>query len=752
MGRLKLLLGKRSGSAPPEPSVGDFFVDALGGNDAAAGSELAPFRYIPGDPAAGAGVAAMALAAGDIVSLKRGQRHRPASYASRDSSHIQLKASGASGSPIVYQAYGSGAAPKVSGDEVISSWAPATEAEVGYNPLWADIDVASVTGVSDVCQMLFEGDDFHVPAQWPTGNDIYSFNRVTPGISNCLTVSVADFPTKVVTGANDSGGSGRKLVTLISDTGTGNFKDHYTADGAPVPGAARIVCFMSGAQYTEWDITGYDVATGAVTFTIPNGSTALHVSGSSSGLFRYAMRYNPFDIRKPGQYGWGPDVAGVRKLYGMFRGSAERSLARSIPNGVRLTRDYITLKDLDLARFGGAAGQAILQTSVEGARQNLSLDSVVIEQCANQSGNWLIYLSQTGGLNDSTFTNIRFEDCLYNGGIALVNCSNVVVDGFEQREEGRTPIYVAGTSQDIAVRNFNVSDWGSAHGNGPSPYEKAQRVTFENGYAMARPRGLSTQTTLTEAEGDRDLIIRNFISTTRKPLSGAFSESNLAWQGATGERGTLVEGVIFGISPSVLHPSAGGAASTGMIIRNAVISSLVCNELPGISFENCLIFQESGGGITSVTAKGATDLGGVVYATSDSWNGVITEAMQQALTRNVGGSGYTARSLGHGDYPWVVPGHGTGFALEDCRLLSNVFRAYRDVGDTLSSVIQTQPGSVITIPASHDGALFALWKGQISCAELLPPGTYTLPILQTNAHPHRTGPSTLLTLITVTMI
>lgn len=747
MSRLRM-----KGGQPIAPPASGRYVNILG-SDASAGSGAAPWRYVPRDPAAGGAVPSYVLAAGEHAYLARGQRHRPASYASRGSSHLQLAASGTSGSQIVYEAYGAGANPKLSGDEAVTGWSAATSGDVGGNPSWASIQKADVSGLVDLSQAIFEGDDYLVPAQWPTPGDPYSFNRVTSGLSGYLTLSVAEWASKVTYGANDSGGAGYKTVTLVSDTGTGNFKDHYaTAESAPVPGAARIVCFMTGARYTEFDITGYDVATGTVSFKIGNTSN-LHVSGSSSGLMRYAMRYNPFDIRKVGQYGWGPDAAGVRKAYGMFRGSAERSVGRSIPYGVKLTRDYITLKNLDIERFGGSLGQAVMQTSVEGTRAGLTLENVTVRQCANQNSNWLLYFNAPGGSNGMTFTNLEVVDCPYSGAIALVNCANVVIDGFIQRVEGRTPLYFGGTANNNTVRNFIVSDWDSAHGNGVAIYEKARDITLENGYAMNRPRGLSVQTTLTVGEGDRNNTIRNFVSTTKKPLPGAFSESNYALQGGDGERGSLIEGCIFGISPTLLHPGAGAPASTGMVIRNCVISSLVCAELPGISFESCLIFKESGGGITGIEAKGGTVIGNVVFDVGGSWQGVITEAMQQALTRNPGGVGYTQRSLGPASLPWVIPAYGAAFALADCALTTTTIRAGRDAEDTFASVVATQPGSAISLPAGQgSNDLFGLWKGQVYALAPLTAGAYNLHVLQTNAHPNLTGPATRTTIIAVTVI
>lgn len=747
MSNLRLRL--RGGGQVPAPPPPGRYVNT-GGSDAAAGSIEAPWKYIPSDPAAGATVAAYVPSPGETINLARGQRHRPASYTDRDTSHIQLKASGTSGSPIVYQAYGSGSNPKLSGDEPIASWSAATSADVDDNPFWANIQKSSVSNVTDLCQGIYEGDDYLVPAQWPTPNDPYSYNRCTPGLSGNLVVAVADYATKVHQGADGSGGTGLAACWVISDTGSNNLKDHYADGGAPIPGSARIVCFMAGARYQEFDITSYDVATGTVYFNIAN-NLDLHVSGSTSGLFRFAIRYNPFDIRKVGQYGWGPDEAGTRAVFGAFRTSDERSFARSIPYAIRLTRDYISFKDVDVERFGGNAGQAVFQFANEGGRRDLTIEGMTVRQSLNQNGNYLLYLNNsTSGIQNVTITDLVVEECHNTGGIGLVFASNCTVDGYTQRIEGRTPVYFGGNSHDCVFRNFNLSDWDSAHSNGPSLYQDVYNITVEYGYCMARPRGLSTQTTLA-APTPRNNVIRGLVSTTRKLLPGAFSEARQSWEGATGERGTLVEGCIFGISPAALHPSAGGAASTGMIIRNCVISSLVCAELPGISFENCLIFRESGGGISDVVAKGATDLGGVVYDTGGSWDGVITVAMQQALTRNVGGVGYTARQLGPDFLPWHVPAYGEAFELSDCALTTTKFRANMDAEDVLASVVATQPGSTISLPTGlGDNDLFGLWKGQIYPLSPIAASTRYIHILQTNTHPDLTGPTTKTTIIQIT--
>lgn len=722
--------------------VGPYYVDASAGSDSNDGSSGNPWKHIPGDPAGGGVIPAFNVLGDGFTYMKKGQRHYPASYVSRNASHLQLLRSGASGDVITYGAYGSGDLPAITGDEVLDSWSSAASVDVFGNTNYTNIQKKAVSGVTDLHTFIYEDDDYLAPAQWPTPTNPHDFQRTTAGAPWFLTISDTDYATKVSVGSSDSGGSGYKACYIISDSGTNNCKDRY--DATSTPQGYKVAVYLAGARLDEFTIDTYEVSTGKISFKIPN-NLSLHTSSTTSGFMRYAIRYNPYDIRVAGQFGYSRDLATV---YGHFKGSGTRAIAR-LTNGVTLNKDYLTFDSLKIANFGITEGQAMLQS---GTRTGITLSNVELKHIMNSTGNWALYLnSSENSFTDLTITDLRIIDCPQIGGVGLVNVSNATIDGLYQRHEGRTSLYIGGTSHDIVVQNIDLSDQDSSHGNGPSIYQNAYNITIDKCYAMARPRGFSIQTTLSGTP--RNNRIKNSVSTTRKLFDSIpYSESRLSFQGATGETDTIIEGCIFGISPFNIHPSAGGAASTGMIIRNCVISSLTAAELPGISFENCLIFQESGGGLLSLSGTGATDLGGNVFSASDTWDGVITVAMQQALTRNIGGSGYTQRSLGHDDYPWVIPAYGASFPLSDCYLTTTEVRAGKIAGDTFASVVGTQPGSTISLPAAGDNALFGMWKGQLYFLSTAVAGTYDVHILQTNSHPDLTGSTTKTTVITVTVL
>jgi hypothetical protein len=102
-----------------------YYVSSSAGSDANAGTEAAPWRTL-------AKINASTFAPGDVILLKRGDVWQES---------LVPPSSGGSGSPIVFDAYGSGAPPTISGYQDLPAWtlvsgnvwsAPATASGMNY--------------------------------------------------------------------------------------------------------------------------------------------------------------------------------------------------------------------------------------------------------------------------------------------------------------------------------------------------------------------------------------------------------------------------------------------------------------------------------------------------------------------------------------------------------------------------------------------------------------------------------------------
>ena len=734
------------------------FYTSTSGSDAANGTTTGtPWAHIAGDEGASTPVSVFNVLADGSNLLNKGQRHRSPTFGAR-TTHFKPRGAGTSGHLVTYGAYGSGADPVIDGSEVQPSWSAAASGDVYANPNLANIVKKTVTGVTAYQTTIFEGDTYHAPAQWPSPSNPYDFGRSYNGTDAFKSLTEAEWAAGVTQGANNSHSTGYKSCTiqhadLLAHYGSIDIKDYV------------VVVFMNGSRLNEYVIDNYDTPTGRIDFHIANAEN-LHGAldtppGSntdSSGLFLFAVRYCPFDIRKAGQYGY--DKAKTVAMFHPF-GSAERSISR-LTYGMALDKSYLKLENMRFERFGTASGGAMVTTTGV-AVSGFQINNLKLRQIFNTSGNMVMYFTDT--VEDFAFTNIDIADCPRNGGLTMTKASNGTIDGFRMRHEGRSSLYFAGLGETVAANNITVTDLDvcdqdNVHGNGLVIYQDANHITTDGFLGMNRPRGVSVQPHSVSGQpledyvlASRGNVIRNFVITTKNahPDAVPTGAANYAWQGAYGETGGLVE---IGISGDMLmHPSVGLPASTGMIMRNLVISSLLVAELPGVIMENCLIFNEKGSGKTSLPS-GATDAnpGSVVFAPTDSFDGTITVAMQQALTRNTGGSGYTTRTLGTTANPWVIPAYGDTFTLIDLNTTTTELKIGQRAGDTFTSVLNSRPGSTIALPAGvTDNDDFTMTKGQIAPVANLTAGTYSVTVRETNVTGSNTGATTHDTVFTFTV-
>ena len=94
----------------------DYYVDATGGDDGDDGSMSTPWQTV-------SQVNGSTFSAGDNIYFKKGEVWRET---------LDLPSSGSSGSPITFGAYGSGAKPRITGADVVSSFSAVTS-EIGHN-------------------------------------------------------------------------------------------------------------------------------------------------------------------------------------------------------------------------------------------------------------------------------------------------------------------------------------------------------------------------------------------------------------------------------------------------------------------------------------------------------------------------------------------------------------------------------------------------------------------------------------------
>jgi len=158
-------------TTPSSPSYRAYYVDFLSGNDSNDGtSEAAPWRTI-------AKVNSSSFASGDHILFKRGDTWREL---------LAISSSGAAGNPIVVDAYGSGAAPIISGADLIppTAWTQCSscpskvwQAQVSTQPNIVMFNGTSGTAESSMSGLTAAGDWY-----WKA-NVLYVWCATSPGAS-----------------------------------------------------------------------------------------------------------------------------------------------------------------------------------------------------------------------------------------------------------------------------------------------------------------------------------------------------------------------------------------------------------------------------------------------------------------------------------------------------------------------------------------------------------------------------------------
>ena len=724
---------------------GNYYVDASAPNDNADGASAgAAWLHAPNDPGAGGVVNIFVPLAGAAVNFAKGGRHRPASFSGRNhgisfspnpnpNMHLFAPAAGASGNPVTYAAYGSGAAPIIDGSEVIASWSAATSGDMGTNPNYSNCQKTTLAAAVYFNRLVSEAGTRLYPACWPVPGNIAGFDNSDSGTDAFNDEGVSTGPGGVsavfTEGAPNSGGTGFKVCSysggaVLSRYGSVSIKDY------------KIVCRMAGNQIEEFDILTHVTGTGAFTFNIPNASS-LYAS-TSSAHFLWQVRYHPFDLRKTGQYAYN---SARTVAFGHFT-SGERGVAR-LSDGIVLNKSYITLRDLQFSRFAlGGAGHAILNPDYQPI-DGVVLSNLTITQCTDTNREGVIRVQ--GGGSGWALSDITMTDNITQAGLQCGNLNSSTFTRIYFRNGGRTAWYSGGNSHGNMVTDLDAADNGAIHGNGWSSYQQTYGNTLQQFLLTNHANPITAQGDAPKSA--QHTIVNGVLCGRRQPTGAPTPVSQFAMRiDGYGLSDSLVEGVVVGLGGPYIGPN-----NDGLVLRNCVFTKFNAVSLAALNhvkFENVLVLSNNGN-VTSSNYLANIDPAsfGVTFASGAEWNGTISQTMQQTLTRDGNTSNYLDRNIGLSTVSgraWTVPAYGSSFSLSDCFLSSSASRSGVQADVDQGMVMGTQPGSVLSLPTGvADNNLFVLTNGMWSWASAAPAaGTYTMTVRQTNSHPNLLGSGT----------
>jgi hypothetical protein len=246
-----------------------YYVDFDGGDDARDGtSAAAAFKHAPGDGAAAGQAAAVRLAPGDTVLFKGGVHYR---------STVTVSAAGAEGKPVMYLGdsdgkFGTGRAIIEGGEPVLEWRKVASAAEVGGNPNWKNLYVATIDSRHTFFTFsLYQGDTVLTCAQDPNPADPFYHDRLDTWL-----------PQQ----------AGQVSMTPITITDTAYFtqKDKSYFDGA------YAAVWVRPAVINYRRITAYDPASNTITFEKLEGRLY------ENSRAKYSVINSPKFLDRPGEY------------------------------------------------------------------------------------------------------------------------------------------------------------------------------------------------------------------------------------------------------------------------------------------------------------------------------------------------------------------------------------------------------------------------------------------------------------------
>lgn len=782
------------------------YIDPNSGNDVTGdGTTVKPFQHIPGDPGASGVVPAFNIAAGGFVKLRTGT-YRPLTYTGRlNNSIIQTTSLGTSGN-LVTIAADAGATPIIDGTVPITT-SPITSADTGgawENPNRANLRKA--VGLTGTRMPPVDGSDWMFAAQFPN-----PFNPADCGLTylandGFIALTNADLTAGVLTqgqtGQYDQYGDAFVSTSTMSRDGVNTqvsshkitythpaIRDHYSADNIVLSNnsSARAVVHIGGNRLNELRIFNHNPATGYFECYMPDSVTLfLPTQYQTSWL---AVRYHPYDIRKPGQYAF--NSAG--DIYGHWATTTYGRLSPDLGWAWAPTNDYNAIDGLTL-RGVGNAGTGVTGGSYGGAisdmagtstaRKGLKVLNTHITQCvANNQNGRLIVLNAgaPGNYTTGLMQNLTIDNCQTSAGVNA--SSQVAFDGLYVRDLDGTVFF---TSIDLTAyggithKNLDFCDMQGVHANGVAAYLKTGGHTFTQ--MLMLNLGIPFSTQGGDGSSTRSNTFKNGYFLPRRgytdPATGAFTAptSGYTWQFDYAETGMLAEGLLCA-GPAAYGRSTGtNIPSTGGVVKNCVFFDFIAQlDVAGLTFQDCLFccmtnqssYVRSISDITG-TGRGGTDGGGNVFLPAGTFvsTGFLTSDMQKALTYNRAGGNYLPRNIGleptafNGvSKPLIVPAFGASFQMTDQPIwlsTSTVRKTFRPGAD-FAVLGCPFPDVTATLPSGQgDNALFSLNGCYVSFGTTAGTGgvatTLHLVVDFTTTNSHVTGSPTIRVTFPITVV
>ena len=676
----------------------------------------------------------LGITGGGEIRLKAGQRHRPESFASARTL-VDFQSSGTSLSPLKIRSFGTGARPILDGSVIVSGWSAVSSGEVFSNANSASIEKMTTPPTLHRNQFPVAGAGMLWPAQWPVPSANDAIDSSGTGFDAFNRYDSSTFASRV-----SSVGSSAPYTITITDPAIA------VRYGANSP-KGYVVAFRAVPNVTsEAIITAYNQGSSSITFT----SNLPAQAPQTNAPFYFAIRFHPLDITRAGQYAWllnGSDV--ITNLAGWFP-SGERAVTYC-SSIITSDVDYINIDGVDMSRVAANPADApnarasfIMQPQSGGVADYLTVKNSKMTQAYDPDRTGAIAVHGGSTSDNWVIEDIEFDDIITQSGIRGNGLQGATIQRINVKRNGRTGIYLAQVNN--TVRDVDVSDNISVHGNGITTYVQARNCLIENVTSLGNTNPATSQVD-TYTSGDiKANIWRSLVATgMRRPDGGTETAWGIRFDG--GDTNTLMEMIVsYGCNSGGMVLSGTAGSNSGMTIRRAALQSLgtTSNGLNGITLDRVLLCGTHAGLTTlaDYTAAGATVINCEID-TNQTWNGCLTLKQQRYLTWASGSPGsevYESFVLGDSRYNWVVPAYGTIGAMVDLGLTRTSVYAGHQAGKTIGCVVRPRPGSTLSLPSAGDNALFGIDRGNVYPLSNLTTGNKTL-VLRENNVDATNGPS-----------
>lgn len=485
---------------------------------------------------------------------------------------------------------------------------------------------------------------------------------------------------------------------------------HY---GSFSPVGAWVGLLTGSVQTVYGRIVNYDQANSFIEFTYGNGSGA----SPSTNLPVWNIRGCPFDLRKVGQYAWSADGQVLFAKFPANSTLAKRSIARQ-QKGVFLDGKWNTTK-VGFARTACWIGQSYPALQINAA-DNALFEDVFIKQLIDPDrGNSIQDTPALASSTGLTFLRLKIEENNNKRGIALSRVYSSLIDSPDIAECGRTNIYFDGAtgtaSHGNTVRNANVPNNASVHGNGASVYPNAYNITFDRcawlgqcGYVMTLQSG-----PLDRTNAYRNCISSNYRTPSTNPV-GVY-EIPVSNYYAYGYESNCTYDHLINIGNDIIFTSSGEEVAQGSnhnttvsnVITNAIlgnrsVSAAGIGSLSGVTFRDVLGYSDKYlASRNDWIRQGVTVDSRSKVDTSEVWKGTLSDQQWEYFTRNADGS-YSAAQIGPDVFgPWIIPAYGSDIVLANFNTTFDRLWARHGLqkGRQFATVVNLPPKSTFTFPA-----------------------------------------------------